>query len=133
MESREANRSKPQPKPGRDAIAASAFAGASARTSSRRAGDLHVCPACDSRLVYPTDWAPAPARRWSVQLRCPECEWGGGGVYSQQVVDRFDEALDAGTEALLTDLNLLARANMEDEVERFLTALDSGHILPEDF
>ena len=29
-------------------------------------------------------------------LRCPECEWNGGGVYDQEIVDRFDEELDAG-------------------------------------
>ena len=37
---------------------------------------------CDSRLVYPVDWAPAESGRWRVDLRCPDCEWTGGGVYS---------------------------------------------------
>ena len=41
--------------------------------------------------------------------------------------------LDAGTEQLLGDLNLLARANMEEQVERFIAALRAGQILPEDF
>ena len=44
------------------------------------------------------------ARSWSVDLRCPDCEWHGSGVYAQEVVDRFDEALDRGTEQLLGDL-----------------------------
>ena len=57
----------------------------------------------------------------------------GGGVYAQEVVDRFDEALDGGTEQLLDDLNLLARANMEEQVDRFVAALWADHILPEDF
>ena len=84
-------------------------------------------------MVYPTDWAPGSAHRWSVQLRCPDCEWIGGGTYSQDVVDRFDEALDRGTEAMLADLRALARANMEDEVDRFVHALETDLILPEDF
>jgi hypothetical protein len=100
---------------------------------ARTEEDLHICPACNSELVYPTDWAPAVARRWQVDLRCPECEWTGGGVYSQRVVDRFDEALDDGTEALLEDLNLIARANMEEQVDRFAVALRDDRILPEDF
>jgi hypothetical protein len=99
----------------------------------RRAEDLHVCPDCGSSLVIPIDWAPAPNDRWRVVLRCPECEWTGGGSYTQQIVDRFDEVLDLGTEALLKDLNLLARANMEEEVDRFVSALNADHIVPADF
>jgi hypothetical protein len=104
-----------------------------ASRDARAEKDLHICPSCASRLVYPTDWAPAAARHWNVDLRCPECEWTGGGVYAQGVVDRFDEALDEGTEALLADLNLLARANMEEETERFIAAVTTDRILPEDF
>jgi hypothetical protein len=107
--------------------------GLSTSHGTRTEEDLHICPACDSKLVYPTDWAPAAARRWNVDLRCPECEWTGGGVYAQGIVDRFDEALDDGTEALLEDLNLLARANMEEETERFISAIWAEHVLPEDF
>jgi hypothetical protein len=99
----------------------------------RREGDLHVCPSCNSGLVYPTDWAPASERQWHVALRCPECEWNGGGRYTQEVVDRLDEALDRGTESVLDDLNVLTRANMEDQIERFASALQAGQILPEDF
>jgi predicted RNA-binding Zn-ribbon protein involved in translation (DUF1610 family) len=99
----------------------------------RRSDDLHVCPECGSDLVYPTDWAPASERKWHVALRCPECEWNGGGSYSQEVVDRLDEALDRGTEAVLDDLNILVRANMEDQIDRFVDALNGDQILPEDF
>jgi predicted RNA-binding Zn-ribbon protein involved in translation (DUF1610 family) len=99
----------------------------------RRRGDLHICPECGSDLVYPTDWAPASERHWQVALRCPECEWNGGGRYSQDVVDRLDEELDRGTEAVLDDLNILVRANMEDQIDRFVAALNGDNILPEDF
>jgi hypothetical protein len=104
-----------------------------ATTTRRRRDDLHVCPSCNSELVYPTDWAPASNRRWQVALRCPECEWNGGGCYSQEVVDRLDEALERGTESVLDDLNTLVRANMEDQIDRFVSALSADHILPEDF
>jgi hypothetical protein len=104
-----------------------------ATTTRRRRDDLHICPSCSSELVYPTDWAPASNRYWEVALRCPECEWNGGGSYSQDVVDRFDEVLERGTESVLDDLNVLTRANMEDQIARFVTALTGDHILPEDF
>jgi hypothetical protein len=103
------------------------------RNVCRQAEDLHICPSCDSGLVHPIDWAPAAGREWMVQLRCPECEWGGGGTYSQQVVDRYDEVLDVGTEAILEDLNRLSRANMEEHVESFVAAIWADRILPEDF
>jgi hypothetical protein len=102
-------------------------------TTPRRGDDLHICPSCNSELVYPTDWAPAGSRHWHVALRCPECEWNGGGRYGQAVVDRLDEALDQGTESVLDDLNVLVRANMEDQIERFAAALQADQILPEDF
>jgi hypothetical protein len=98
-----------------------------------QAGALHVCPSCSGELVYPVDWEPAERKSWSVDLRCPDCEWRGGGVYRQEVVDRFDEELDRGTEELLGDLRLLTRANMEEKVEAFILALHAGWILPEDF
>jgi hypothetical protein len=104
-----------------------------ATTTPRGRDDLHVCPSCNSELVYPTDWAPASNRHWHVALRCPECEWNGGGSYSQDVVDRLDEALEHGTESMLEDLSVLVRANMEDHIERFVSALNADQILPEDF
>jgi hypothetical protein len=84
-------------------------------------------------MVHPLDWVPADRASWSVTLRCPNCEWQGGGVYTQEVIDRFDAALDDGVQHLLDDLTLLARANMEDELERFVAALQRDQILPEDF
>ena len=95
--------------------------------------ELHVCPTCSSDFVYPLDWAQAGDSHWSVDLRCPECEWHGSGVYDQEVLDRFDVELDTGTAAVIDDLTELTRANMEEEVDRFLTALRGDLILPEDF
>ena len=99
----------------------------------RTRNDLHVCPSCASELVYPIDWEPADPKRWKVLLRCPECEWSGGGIYGQVALDHFDEALDRGTTQVLDDLRVLSRANMEEQIQRFVAALRDDHILPEDF
>jgi hypothetical protein len=101
--------------------------------SSPAASELHICEACGSDLVYPIDWAPADERNWAVELRCPDCEWSRNGVHAQEVVDRFDIELDRGTDMLIEDLARLTRANMEDEIERFIHALHADHILAEDF
>jgi hypothetical protein len=95
--------------------------------------DLHVCPECDRTLVYPVEWEEVSPTHWQVLLRCPSCEWNELGVFDQETVDRFDEQLDVGTEALIRDLKRLTRANMEDEIERFSHALGVDLILPEDF
>ena len=104
-----------------------------AADSTREHTDLHVCPECDKHLVYPVEWQEASVTHWEVQLRCPNCEWHTVGEFDQDTVDRFDEELDLGTEALVRDLKRLTRANMEEEVERFSSALASDAIWPMDF
>jgi hypothetical protein len=94
---------------------------------------LHVCPGCSADLVYPLDWQEAGPEHWEMQLRCPGCEWTGSGVFSQSAVEAFEDELDRGTEALVGDLRRLARANMEEEIDRFANALEADAILPMDF
>jgi hypothetical protein len=95
--------------------------------------ELHMCSKCGSGLVHPLEWSQAGKSHWHVELRCPECEWRGASVYHQDVLDRFDAELDAGTAALLDDLADLTAANMEEEAERFVSALRADLVLPEDF
>ena len=94
---------------------------------------LHVCDSCDSRLVYPLDWEEAGETHWEVTLRCPNCEWAGTGVFEQASVEAFDEELDRGTESLVGDLRRLMQANREEEIDRFVQALEADALLPEDF
>jgi hypothetical protein len=95
--------------------------------------DLHDCPCCDRDLVYPVEWEEVSPTHWEVLLRCPNCEWGEVGTFDQATVDRFDEKLDVGTEILMRDLKRLQQANMEDEIDRFVRAVNADAILPEDF
>ena len=108
-------------------------AGIPSITPTPDATDLHICGSCESELVYPVEWDEAGSTHWEVTLRCPNCEWAGTGVYEQDLVERFDEELDRGTEQLVRDLKRLMTANMEEEIDRFMQALDQDHILPEDF
>jgi hypothetical protein len=97
------------------------------------AAGLHVCPDCTSQLVAPVAWEQAGPHAWAVTIQCPNCEWWDADVFDEETVERFDEELDRGTEALVRDLLRLVRANMEDDVERFVAALRADAILPEDF
>lgn len=94
---------------------------------------LHVCFHCAGELVYPLDWSEEGPRHWRIVLRCPECEARREGVFEQTAVEELDEQLDRATGALLSDLKQLTQANMEDEVEFFIRALDADLIVPSDF
>ena len=95
--------------------------------------DLSVCEHCASELVEPVEWSAAGPERWHVALSCPDCGYWTEGVLSQECVDRFDERLDEGTTVLVSELKRLQHANMSEDVERFIGALNLGMILPEDF
>jgi hypothetical protein len=95
--------------------------------------DLHVCVDCQSELVFPIQWDEAGPENWSVLLQCPNCEVFREGVFTQENVELFDEELDRGADALARDYKRIMRANMADEIERFVGALEAGAILPEDF
>jgi len=94
---------------------------------------LHICRECASPLVVPVAWEQAGPHEWAVTIQCPNCEWWDADVFDEATIERFDEELDRGTEALVRDLLRLMRANMEDDVERFVNALHADAILPEDF
>ena len=45
----------------------------------------------------------------------------------------IDEEIDRGADALARDYKRLMRANMAEEIERFVGALKADAIIPEDF
>lgn len=94
---------------------------------------LQTCPACSSHLVQPVAWGEATGGLWELTLQCPNCDWCTAGIYDQDQVDAFEERLDSGLAAMLGDLRRLTKANMADEIDRFLAALQSNAVLPEDF
>ena len=95
--------------------------------------DLHVCFECSSDLVYPVEWEDSDSKAWSVLLHCPNCDVCRKGTFSQKAVEALDEELDRGADALTRDYKRLVRANMTEEIDRFVGALKVDAILPEDF
>jgi hypothetical protein len=95
--------------------------------------DLHICVDCRSELVYPVQWEESGPVNWNVMLHCPNCDVYREGIFTQETVESFDEELDRGADALARDYKRLMRANMAEEIDRFVGALASGAILPEDF
>jgi hypothetical protein len=99
----------------------------------RHGSALANCPACGHDRVQPTHWSEVGTSHWRVNLRCPDCEERREAIFGQTELDAFDVALDEGTRSVCSDLDLLARANMADDIDRFTKALNAGHIAPEDF
>ena len=95
--------------------------------------ELHICFNCAGELVYPLDWAEEGSRHWRIVLRCPECEALREGVFEQAIVEQLDDELDRASGALLSDLRRITHANMTDEVEFFVRALQADLIVPSDF
>ncbi|MGD9695649.1 MAG: hypothetical protein AB7V42_08320 [Thermoleophilia bacterium] len=95
--------------------------------------DMHICPSCDGELVYPLSWEERQGDLWRIERRCPNCEWRHAGDFTQEDVERFDDSLNDGTEELLVTLREFSRANMEQDVERLITALQLDLIEPIDF
>ena len=95
--------------------------------------DLHVCPYCSGNYVYPLDWSEEGPWHWRIVLRCPECERVGTGVFPQALVERFDNELERASGELLSDLRRLTHANMADEIQFFIRALEADVIVPSDF
>jgi hypothetical protein len=94
---------------------------------------LHICFHCAGELAYPLDWSEEGARHWRIILRCPECESRREGVFEQGAVERLDDELDRAAGALLGDLRRMTYANMAEEIEFFVRALDADLIEPSDF
>ena len=94
---------------------------------------LHICFNCAGELVYPLDWSEEGLRHWRIVLRCPECESRREGVFEQTAVELLDDELDRAAGALLGDLRRMTHANMSEEVEFFIKALDADLITPADF
>lgn len=95
--------------------------------------EVTTCTHCECDMVYPIDWEQAESTLWRVTLRCPNCEEVSPGVMDEELIEKFDCLLDRGTDSLVRDLRNLTYANMATEINSFVGALDSGHILPEDF
>jgi len=103
---------------------------------------LQIAPACPIRCTsastVPGSWytrstgARKPASLAS-RPALSECEARREGVFEQATVEELDEELDRAAGALLSDLKQLTQANMEDEVEFFIRALDADLIVPTDF
>ena len=101
--------------------------------ADQSARELHSCPQCLSELVQPVAWSEDADARWQLTLECPNCSWIEHGVYERSQVEQLEDKLDEGLAEMIGDLQRLAQANMAEDVDRFVDAIQRDLVLPEDF
>lgn len=101
------------------------------RTPAQR--PLHICRNCGSQLVQPISWLQEGDQHWEMTLRCPDCNHVETGHFSESQVESFEDVIDVALAQMVDGLQRLTRANMVDDVERLIAAINRGLILPEDF
>lgn len=95
--------------------------------------DLGWCGSCACTLVQPLTTEPVGRSHWRVSLRCPNCLWVGTAVLDEQALDLFEQARGRDIDVIRRELVQISLANMIEDAERFVEALDGDHILPSDF
>jgi hypothetical protein len=97
--------------------------------------DMCNCPDCGAKeMMQPVYWERGDKRtNWKVILYCGECLTRYKGVFDEQQIDDFDDILDANLSLLKTLSSDVEAIQMNDFMNNFVTALNAGHILPEDF
>ena len=95
--------------------------------------ELQTCPLCKSQLVYPVERYQIKDMEWKVMLLCPNCLCKRELVVDRETVRELLKSARVGRETLMKELDGMQKKNMEEEAEKFITALHKDHILPIDF
>lgn len=95
--------------------------------------ELWRCDACSGDMVRPLAIEPAENDMFRVERTCPECGWHEEDLHGPEQVENYHDALEEGAEEMLTALRTMARLNMEDDVDRMITAIRRDLIQPMDF
>jgi hypothetical protein len=99
----------------------------------RKKTELQNCPLCKSNLVYPVERCQLNDMEWRVMLLCPNCLCKREMVVDRESVRELLKNARVGRESLMKELDNMQKKNMEEEADKFITALNGDHILPIDF
>jgi hypothetical protein len=99
----------------------------------RNKTELQTCPLCKSKLVYPIERCQLNEMEWKVMLLCPNCLCKREMVVDRESVRELLKNARVGRESLIRELDNMQKKNMEEESDKFITALNEDHILPIDF
>jgi hypothetical protein len=102
--------------------------------------ELGVCNGCgDDKMCFhdaeelPNISLPKQDSIWRVVLFCGNCENVREVVISQAKAEEFDEWHNATEMQMWRSLKTIQQVNMSQYIDRFVAALESDALLPEDF
>jgi hypothetical protein len=99
----------------------------------RKKTELQTCPLCKSSLVYPVERYQLNDLEWKVLMLCPNCLCKRELVVDRETVRELLKNARVGRESIMKELDNMQKKNMEEEADKFITALNKDHILPIDF
>ncbi|MFP5451101.1 MAG: hypothetical protein ACLGG9_05040 [Thermoleophilia bacterium] len=99
----------------------------------RERPEMWLCGSCPGDMVRPLVVEPADGGTFRVERMCPDCGWHDDGTFTHEQVESYHDALEEGAEEMLTALRTMSRLNMEDDVDRIITAIRCDLIQPMDF
>ena len=98
------------------------------------AHDPHLCRVCARPFLVPVSIVPLVSQLgYVVELRCTNCEDVTVALLDEEKMERLDRELDRQTGRIRHALAEMQLADQLDEIDRFVEALDAGHIVPDDF
>lgn len=95
--------------------------------------EIQTCPLCKSNLVYPVERYQMNDAEWKVMMLCPNCLCKRELVVDREAVRELLKTARVGREQLMKELDSMQKKNMEEEADKFISALHKDHILPIDF
>src|SRR4051812_2654096 len=99
-----------------------------------RKQQLTRCRDCKLESVIPIeDECEERFGGWNLTVICTVCREVRKLSVTQLQAEEFDEALDKQSREVVRAIRRFERANMQDDIERFVNALNIDAILPEDF
>jgi hypothetical protein len=95
---------------------------------------LHVCTDCHEPFVVPVSVLDViDGDRCVVELHCANCHETRIGVHDDAALMDLDRRLEATTAAMHNAIEVFEALDEWERAERFIDALQAGHILPDDF
>jgi hypothetical protein len=103
------------------------------RIFNRRRATLSDCSDCGADFVYPVEWSPNDGGTWWMVLRCGACGASREATVPDDEAERYDRELDLAEHSIRLAADRLSKELLEEQADRFATALELDLIGAEDF
>jgi hypothetical protein len=103
------------------------------RIFNRRRARLSDCSECGAGFVHPVEWSPNDGDTWWMLLRCGACGSSREATVPDEEAERYDRELDLAEHRMRLAAERLSRERLEEQADRFATALELDLIGAEDF